>query len=283
MAYIYRDSVGKAIQFGVSGVIPTSADITRGDVVTPVTLIGSVAQVPYSVTRTDGRFTLKWNYTVDGDAYTKTEIHEVVTPVFSRDELIAWDSDFTLLEEEKTDRLERIIRAVIEHFTGQEFGYKRSNVSVRSSGGIRLSLPQRLVEPVTVNGVAAASFETSNDGWILGFRSATSWLDDLPAFPYGSETMWSDPLYGRRWFSEGYHAVDGYFGYHSIPDDIQLAALILAGTYGCDEDSWRERYIETIRAGDWAIAFNSQAYSGTGNATVDKILQKYTLNKMVIL
>lgn len=283
MGEIYRDSVNQAVTFDIANVNPSSAKVIRGAVELDAGLSNNGAVIPYEITRLDGKFDIEWTYYVDGGSYTRRDTHEVVTPVFKKAELVEWDSDFALLDDAAVNRLEKIIRTVIQETTGQKFYYEYGTLVLRGNGANTIPLPKRLIQAVGLNDYTGdlvdQIVQPSNDGWMIHTVRRDSWVDNF----YSSNPI-NNPWKDVSKFSEIVeYTLTGYFGYQSLPADIALAAKILAEDYGCDESLWRDRYIDNIRAADWRFQFDKRAFTGTGNVKVDQILQKYTLNRMVIL
>lgn len=283
MSEIYRNSINKTVTFDID-TAPTSARFQRGtlDIVVPITDTNK-AVIPYDITRVDGPFDVVWSYSVQGKAYTKTDEHHVITPYFTKDELVAWDSDFALLDDAAVLRLENNVRGVIQTVTDQKFGLEYETISFKGTGGPMVSLPKRLVSTDGLNDPSGVLLDSTvwigNDGWTLNTKNFPTWVDDL-----ASTNPIRNPFVAYGAFGKDtYYSLTGYWGYESVPSDISLAAKILAEDYGCDESLWRDRYIGNIRAADWRFEFNTGAFQKTGNVKVDQILGKYTLNRMVVL
>lgn len=292
MAEIYRDSVGLGVQFSVPGSNVLSAHIDRRGVITQTShavINGApVVSVPYSVTRYDGKFDAVVKYEVEGREYEKRDTHEIVTPLFTPEELIDYDPDFErLVRDPKGERdyteiknLEVIIRSLFEVITGQKFGLEFDTVTFPGSGSRMVGLPKRAVEvhPYrSTNSISSYGWtQITNDGWVLKAAPRSSWVEKFEPDLYS--------VGGRGVFSEGRtYSLTGLWGYHSVPEDIVTAAKLLASDYGCDQSLWRDRWIKSIRAADWRVEFDSRAYILTGNVKVDQILDKYTLVRMVVL
>lgn len=283
MAEIYRHSTTATVTFDINGATPTLAVFRRGDVEVSVYPDSPTVTVPYDITRFDGKFTVEWTYTVNNQGYTKTDVHEVVSPLFNKAQLVEWDHDFAMLDDAAVVRLESIIRTVIEAHTGQKFNFEYDTVVVAGNDANKVSLPKRLVMASKLNDrtgdLLDASVKRANDGWTLITSTDSSWVDNF----YGSNPI-QNPWrkYGNFKSGENY-ALTGYFGYESVPEDVLKAARILAEDYGCDESVWRDRYITNIRAADWRFEFSGKTWTGTGNVKADKLLEKYTLSRMVVL
>lgn len=233
--------------------------------------------VPYDFVTYCGKFDVKWTYTVAGKEYTETQQHDVVQPLFTPAELKAFDDDFNTISENAINRLERTIRAIIERTTGQTFELTYGTQVARSHNGGTLVLPKRAVALDGYKGlVAGVPSSLESDGWIVRAQQPWTMVSHMSTNPI------YEP-YAVSSFREGTYKLSGEWGYRSVPDQIVLAAMILAQDYGCKESVWRDRYIESMKASDWGVIFHDKAFVGTGNVKVDQILQSYTLNKMVVI
>jgi hypothetical protein len=45
----------------------------------------------------------------------------------------------------------------------------------------------------------------------------------------------------------------------------------------CQDHKYRDKYLQSIKMGDWRIQFHDLAFNGTGNATADKLLLDYRI------
>ena len=284
MAEIYRDEVGLGVEFSVPSATILEAWIERKGVFTDTQFTNGnppSIQVPYSVTRYDGKFDVGVRYTIEGREYTKKDTHEIVTPLFKPAELIEYDSDFSKLPEQQLIDLEVLIRTLFEVITGQKFGLEYGTIYFTGSGSKMVGLPKRAVDVKPYeksNSISSHGWTNiTNDGWVLqATPRSPSWIDKFEGDGYNISNA-------GVFRSDRNYSLTGLWGYHSPPEDIVLAAKILASDYGCEQSLWRDRWIKSIRAADWRIEFDSRAYQLTGNVKVDQILDKYTLVRMVVL
>lgn len=283
MAEIYRDSIGLGVQFPLPGVNLEEAWIDRMGVITN-TVVNNTPDpaqilVPYAISRYDGKFDVCARYTIEGNEYVKRDTHEIVTPLFTVDELKAYDPDFKRLRDPEIIDLERIIRTLFEVITGQSFGLSYGTVLFRGSGSEMIGLTKRAldVRPYQHSNSLSAYGWTNitNDGWVLRASPRNSWIDKFEG---------ENAVANRtRFRKDRTYSLTGLWGYHSVPEDVKTAAMLLAQDYGCDQALWRDRWIKSIRAADWRIEFDSRAYTFTGNVKVDQILDKYAMARMVVL
>ena len=254
---------------------------TTGDVHGPEGVLenkfefGSIP-VPYRFTHFCGKFQVWWRYEVDGEHFEETAQYDVVQPLFDAQMLADFDSDFSNMTSSEVKRLERIIRAVIEASTGQKFEATRETLRARSYNGSTLALPKRLISLEVPGRVFGIPVDVESDGWIIRGR----------AVGFESQMRYTNPIYDTVYyntFSHDRYALKGIYGYNTVPEQITLAAMLLAQDYGCREALWRDRYITNMKNADWRVEYHDKAFVGTGNIKVDQILQKYTLNKMVVI
>lgn len=236
---------------------------------------------PY-FTRYCGKFEVSWTYVVPGSMggdHVDSQQHVVYEPLFTPDELKVFDEDFERknVSDAAINRLERIVRAVIERSTGQKFELSYGTVTARSYNGASLVVPKRVVSLEGSSGmINGVSCTVESDGWLIMARKPHRNIHILDANPIYD-------VYTTTGFKEEHYTLRGEWGYTSIPEQIKLAAMLLAQDYGCRESVWRDRYIEMMKNVDWSIQYHSGAFQGTGNIKVDQILQSYILNKMVVV
>lgn len=288
MTEVYRDSINRTVELVVPGATVTTVKIIRDDLDTLISPAASVVTVPYSTTNMDGEFDVEWTYTVDGNVYIRKERHAVVTPYFTQTELVNHDPDMSILTAEKVVKLERLVRGVIDAFCGHNFGLERGIIVAYGTGGSVLHLSKRVEAIVSIGlydtplskfGVA---FRAVNQGYgieLSGYSADAS--IKVPA--YEEQTYAYTLPMGSVFRENASYLVEGVFGYHSIPSDVKLAALLLAEMFSCDEELWRDRYIQSISGEGFSFTFKSDAFVGTGSVTADQLLGKYVANKLAII
>lgn len=281
MAEIYRDSTGKAVDIGITGAVVSEVKFERnGEVVSTAT--SSPAPIPYKVTHLDGEFDVVWTYTLEGDTYTRRETYNVVTPLFVKSELVASDEVFASLTDEKIVELEALVRKIIEAFTGQTFGFREGTIKAYGNGDNVLLSDQRIIS------LDAGGYRVVNNGY--GVEAISVWPQEIQVNSFEETAQFVNgvittvPYHETRvWKDNVPYKISGKFGWASVPDDVKQAAIILAGMFSCDETTWRDRYIKSIRAADWRFDFGSGAYAGTGSLNADQLLAKYIVGRMAVI
>jgi hypothetical protein len=282
MSEIYRDKTGQALSLGVTGASQVSATFSRNGESIEATVSGTNATIPYSIVVDGGEVIVEWTYTVEGQEYKRLDSFTVVTPLFTQAELNAYDTQFSALTSNQVIILERFVRMIIEAYTGQSFGQERGKQVLFGNGTSVLQSPKRII---SLDG----SFSSSAYKIVGGGYGVEVWRGVIPT---GSiiGNLDGGPIYDPYPYSGGgsfrnnfRYEVSGVFGWPSVPEEVKQAALILAGEFSCNEATWRDRYIKSIRAADWRFDFNSQAFSGTGSVSADALLSKYIVSRMAVI
>lgn len=290
---IYRDT-NASVVFEHPHPGPLTATVYREGVTLPIHIpaapIPSVGgkftlELPWQATQYDGALTVVWTAT----GFERKQTVTVRSPIVPLSRLRTLFLDTNWGDTELSE-IENNARLVIEAHTGQSFGYEVGVKYVTGTGEKKMALPQRLNRLYTVTGGPVTYFSVSADGWYL-YTSYKNWLGikEMPPEEYMPETtlvggvIHVPDVYWKQFHRGTSYAVEGEWGYPEVPEDVQEAALILANDFGTGENLYRDRYLEAIKAGDWNLTFSQGAYSGTGNARVDNLLDKYRRQGMVII
>lgn len=226
--------------------------------------------LPSSYNSVENIINVTWSFTVSSQNFVIEESYDVVTPYV---EWIEFYSDFAGFGKTFEDYLEaeKVARYIINSYCGQSFGKREAVYEVDGSGGDALILPERLLEledvswyeePNVIYVDQEIPWEQSGDGWIL--RKRFDYSDPSP--------IKSDSIRFKR---NHIYFIDGLWGWNSVPAEISEAAKILVGSYVCPDITYRNRYLESIKSGDWRIQISKAAWQGTGDANVDDILKDF--------
>lgn len=250
----------------VQSIVVTGTD---GVAITDIAPSASI-EIPQSAVCYDG--VLRLEATLNGNKSIK--FYNVVTPLFTPAELIENDPDFAELED-RIPQLEKLVRHVVEAYTGQSFGLRKgteiatwaSNTWVTESPIVSIEsfgAPAEVVVtyPTIGGDVLRRSYDPKSDTYILSGKTYDPWNPQTKA-----KTA----------------PVVGIFGYEYVPFDVKEAAMHLAASYGCNESMWRDRYLQSMASADWRVTYTSGAYVGTGSVIADQLLEKYQNSGMVAL
>jgi hypothetical protein len=176
-------------------------------------------------------------------------------------------------------------------YCGQDFGYGRRKVKFRGEDGIALALPERLIELKSVsengdikfdfdNSIGLTNYFITGSGWYLKRGHHADWdtwgsLDD--------NVITAPPSYARGYKNDVEYVLDGIFGYEEVPGAVKEAMKLLVNDYACAEQLYRDRFLESMKAADWRLQFNSAAYYKTGNARANLLLSPFVVNRMKVI
>lgn len=286
---ILKGYVG-SIEFVVpSGLATATYDVYRGE-----TMIGSpgnavidgtvaTVTIPYAAVQEEGPVKVTLHFTYEMANYNLEKIVDVVTPILEVHEvkeILGPDST-----DEEAREIEAAVRHIIQAHTGQTFGKVTTTITIPGNGNNSLQLPMRLISFTNVATedaeFALTGFSTAADGWylrlyqtsILNYKEAPGELsmDHGPVIVTPYSTYYASYRYGRNF------AITGTWGYEAVPEAVKEAARLLINDYACSEIAYRDRYLESIKAADWRLQYNSQAWDYTGNVRADQLLSQYVL------
>lgn len=242
----------------------------------------------YTDTQYDGQLNILWQN--EDENFTRKTSVDVITPLVSLSKLQTLFSDTNWSNPELAE-LENSVRVYIQNYTGQQFGYEVGTYSVIGTGEKKVALPHRLIRATEISGGAPATYFTvSNNGWYL-YLGNPNWLTikEMPPEEYVDnvqivsgviyvpDTYWKQFRAGVKYF------ITGEWGYYTVPEDVQEAAMLLANDFACGDSLYRDRYLDSIKFSDSNMTFNAGAFRGTGNARADQLLSPYRRESMVII
>jgi hypothetical protein len=245
--YEIKDSSGEQRDFGTA---------------TSVTSTQFKFTMPFTLLEFDEEFTVTWNFYIDGQLQTRATQVLVVTPLLTIDDIADIDED-----------IERLVRKVIETYTGVTFGYSHRAYSVRGRGDKALVLPNRLID---VEHVSYTDYDFDS-GWIV---TADGWMlesdPDEPVSGYGNVIYAPASGYRRYVFrNDRLYIIRGHWGYAFIPPQVRDAAVMLYNDLSCMDAKYRTKYIKSIYFAGTRMEFRAEAWAGTGNKIVDDLLSDY--------
>lgn len=283
MAEIYRDTETITFSLGITGATAVSAVIKRGGttVATPAVTAGSFT-LPFSVTAFDGPFTVEWTFTYSGVTTTRTEVHEIVTPYVTLDEIKDALELPTSVDDDKLIRTERLVRKIVDRYVGHPFGKYVATLRAIGRGDRELALPDRLLSLTGITGnyvFSAGSYETRGDGYYLTVSESApdgDWVfTNVIAVP---DSIWGSPFKDGRVFT-----LTGEWGWDSVPVDVKEAVLILIEARLCPTTIYRDKYVTQFNYADTIVKFDSRAYQGTGDVVADQLLFEYKRTSPVVI
>lgn len=296
----------KVFDFDEIGEDEETGDRTQGKVVAE----GVAEEVSYGGMTQTGRYyylitpslsskprtlQIRWEYTVGGVKREGNKTVFINVPYVSLEQLrtVKELNDYS---DEELVVMERMVSKIIDVYCGQTFGYEiETTKTAFGTNSDFLWLPARLwkLDEVTILD-DYVSVLRNPEGDIIGkdfdSRSVREYVvldNDNPWRIRNRRNIDYITLSiteSRNFFRDGaIYAVTGNWGYPYVPIQISEAAKILVKTYFYDDATYRERYITTIRAGNWRMEFQATGDETTGSANADMLLTAYkNINAAVI-
>lgn len=296
MIELYRNSANRIVTLNVP-LTPVSGtvEVTVSDETGVLYEVPSVTvdpvngefsfSMPYFLTQYDRELDVEWkfDYVENTIVYPFSAITPVcvITPILTVQEVQAVAP--SLSETEAID-IEKMVRHIIYAHTGQIFGLYIGKKTVIGKGSYTVELPARLLDINKVNGLVVNSsmYKISGSGWYLTVPDFG--IPGIKADYYGlhyiNGVVENPNGVSLANFSKGVeYIVEGRWGWASIPEPIKEAAKLLVNDYACQDNAYRDRYLESVQATDWRIQFSAGAYVQTGNVRADQLLSNFVLKR----
>lgn len=314
MIEVYTGTVGTIYLTTYEDGVPVDPDATPTVVVTDAETGASVATgtatlidadydgeykfvLPTSATNTDRVLQVTWSYAISSKNIQEKENVYVVTPYATVDEIMselgyssqAQDSNYYPYD--KVRSAERVARMMINDYLGFSLGKYTGTVVAYGEGADVLILPTKMIsfESLQENDrtVIDISENYNQFGYEVEITETGYGLRILPQTPGDdiSEKEYYDitnTFLGQ--FRNGYrYEVSGVIGWKYIPVEIKQAVFLLVNDLLCNDSIWRTKYVKKINSGQMSVELSSLTFTGTGNALVDSILQKFKSIQVVVI
>jgi hypothetical protein len=257
-----------------------------------------VLNIPYQYTNRNKTLRLLWEYSIGGVAVAKSQEVFVVTPYvdltnsFGSLGISTDPSDPNYKSYSDLIKAEKYARKQIESYTKQSFFlYDDLHVAYGYDSDI-LPLPAKIneIHELYANDVLLLDTINEIDNWNYpveisesgyGIKINRAGLIDNTV--YTANGMIPPSIHDSSGvFQSGVsYRVQGRFGWEKVPDNVELAAIELMKDYFSKDTIWRNKYVKTISTFDWDFEYNGNAYTGTGNAYADSLLNDYILDTKV--
>jgi hypothetical protein len=250
-----------------------------------------------SLTSVNRMLEVKWSYSVGGIAYEQIDFYSVETAYSSVSEIIDFlglgvrSSDPNYHQVEELQSAEKIARSIIDGYTGQKFSRRYGFQECMGVGSDALQLVEKglsidkvwendqllidnTVDPVYNN--FGFNLEITPTGFAIRIINA-GW--DVR---YDNQV---DPtvLYYGRFRDNTRYRIQGDIGYKYVPEDIKLASMLLVSDIISNDYNWRNKYLQKVDLAEISFEMAKGAFNGTGNITVDNILDQYRHQNIVII
>jgi hypothetical protein len=235
-----------------------------------------------------------WTYSVDNNQMTSVDYYSVVTPYtnisnaytklhFGREEGDANYVPFNHMAE-----AEKFARFMIQNYTGADFGKREGSVTAYGQDADVLFLGDRIISFASLKENGKVVVDYANEINVFGYPveiTETGYSIRIVSDDDINEGGKKDIVYPMKGsFYNGYrYQINGIFGWKSVPEKVQSAALMLMKDYFGKDNIWRARYVNSVSFGDTDMQFSKLAFRGTGNFYVDKLLDEYKSTNMAVI
>ena len=192
-----------------------------------------------------------WHYSVNGVVFNQEDYYRVSSVYASVSDIIDFlgygstPSELNYMPPERISAAEKVARTIIEGYTGQAF-YMHYGFQEQF-------------------GVGSDAIECQ--GWDVRYDNQV----DPAVLNYG------------RFRDKSRYKFQGLLGYKYVPEDIKLAAMMLVGDILANDYNWRNKYLKKVDLSEISFEMAGGAFNGTGNVTVDNILDQYRNVNIVII
>jgi len=277
----------------------TSASIATGTAINEEGLGQYYYQITPTVSSVDRNLLIQWSYSFNSVSATENSYAAVVTPYATLPEIISElkigvsPSDENYITPEEILFAERVARIQINNYCNQYFNKRYDSQTEYGVNADSLSLTERMlsVDEIYEDEVlvyrASAGYNALGDSIIVSDTGKTINIinsnlpGDVPRANYSEYPIYQSST-GRFKQNKRYRVV-GTIGWPYVPQDIRAAAVMLVSDYLTNDYQWRNRYLSKVNLTEVTFELNSAAFSSTGNAIVDSILDQYKNIVIVVI
>ena len=258
--------------------------------------------VPFSYTNRNKRLKFVWKYAIGGLDGSHVSYVDVVTPYAQlieaiEDLKIGTDpSDPNYKPYHDLVMAEKYARKTIESYTGQQFSLYNDVQVAYGAGTDILALPFKLSELHeiyaddillidNINGINNWGYSPiiSETGFALRVDK-TSFMDNTVYIANGMVPPTINDFGSHGAFRKNVrYRIQGKFGWPTVPDNIEEAAIILMGEFFSKDMTWKNKYVNKVQTFDWNFEYFDDVFRGTGNLYVDQLLQPYVVTGMIVI
>lgn len=88
-------------------------------------------------------------------------------------------------------------------------------------------------------------------------------------------------IYDPGYFERGsIYSVRGEYGWKNVPEELREATIILVDDMRCNDWSYRNKGLKSVKNDSFDIQYNDIAFSGTGNILVDALISDFKSIRM---
>jgi hypothetical protein len=250
-----------------------------------------------AITNINRTLEVKWVYTVAGVSTTEIDFYKVETPYADVWEVVDFfqfgsdPSSLNYIDPVAIANAEKVARTIIEGYTGIKFYTYYGSQETYGIGSNRIQLTEKMLkidqmyenQVLVYDGTQSPVYDT------FGYTTEISpsgyqlriWY---PSSPAGWNNEMDPTIYEAGRFRDNYvYKFVGQIGYKYVPEDIKLATMLLINDVLSNDYNWRNKYLAKVNLSEISFEMAKGAFNGTGNITVDNILDQYRKTNIVII
>jgi hypothetical protein len=238
-----------------------------------------------------------WSYSINGLPVVQTDYYQIETPYATVSETIDFlqfgsePSYPNYVDPKSIVSAEKVARTIIEGYTGIKFYTYYGGQEIYGIGANTIQLTEKMLslDQIYENEILVYD-KTQNpiyDTFGYNTEISPSGYQIRIWFP-GWQDGWNNEMdpeiyeYGR--FRDNYlYRFVGQIGYKYVPEDIKLASMLLINDILSNDYNWRNKYLSQVNLSEISFNMAGGAFNGTGNITVDNILDQYRKANIVII
>jgi hypothetical protein len=238
-----------------------------------------------------------WHYYINGTEFNSEDFYRVSTVYATVNDIQdfhgygASPAELNYKSPETIAYAEKVARTIIEGYTNLHF-YKRYDSQEAFGNGsdaIHIVEPMLSLDKVWENDILLIDNTVNPKFNQFGFGleiSPTGFA--VRIVNQGWDVRYDnnvDPavLYYGRFRDNARYKFQGEVGYKYVPEDIKIAAMLLVGDILANDYNWRNKYLAKVNLSEISFEMAGGAFNGTGNVTVDNILDQYRNTNIVII
>lgn len=238
-----------------------------------------------------------WSYALNSVNTSETQLYDVETKYSSVSEIQDFlgfgpsPSEINYKNPKDIEAAEKVARTIINGYTGQKFIQYYGQQEQFGVGSDAIELVEKMVsiDKVWENDLLLIDNTTNpiynNFGFTLELsptKKAIRIINSGWDLRYDNQMDPTTMAYGR-FRSGSRYKFQGIIGWKYVPEDIKIASMLLVGDILANDYNWRNKYLKRVNLSEISFEMAKGAFNGTGNITVDSILDQYRNVNIVII
>jgi hypothetical protein len=240
---------------------------------------------------------VKWFYSINGIQTSETNYYSIDTPYSTPSDIIDFlqygsnPAEINYHSISEINAAEKVARTIIEGYTGQIFTHRYGTQEVFGVGSDAIHVTERMLTIDKMWEDDQLVIDTTTDPVYntFGFPVELTQTNFTVRIVYGGWDIRYDNqvdptvLYYGRFRQNARYKFEGQIGYKYVPDEIKLASMLLVNDILSNDYNWRNKYLSKVNLSEVSFEMEGGAFNGTGNITVDNILDQYRHTNVVII